>query len=786
MDFVLSWIIVPLLVAVLATGVGLLLRRVTGVQPPGGLLLPVGFGGTLLLLSVPYALGFGTAVATPTLMLASAAGFWLERGRVRASLPDHWTGLAVLAAYGLYMAPVILSKQTTFAGYTFLGDNSVHFALADHVAEHGSHTIEQPPSSYATVVDALLRSGYPLGQHFLLASVRGVVGLDVAFIYQGFLTVPIALAVLPAAEILRRGALNRPIAACLAVVAVGAYLPYSYALQGGMKEMAMILFVLSAAVLADGWLLGRDTFGTAVLLGVVAAAAFSVYSFGALPWFGLMLGAVTVVGLVRERERRRRVALAATVCAVAFAVAGLPHIITTLQFLGPGGDLLSSSTGSAVGNLVGPIRLWQSFGVWLGGDYRVPPLSVGWTYALIGVVAVAVVTGLLTAARTRQTAVLLAACTCFAVWVILPAGVYIEAKLLAILSPAVLLLAFIGARTALGSAPRVQGVLVTVVVAFAVLYSDAHAYRSVYLAPVPRLKELAAIDQRFAGQGPAFLQEFEEYGKHFLRHIDVNAAYEAYTPLPAPTRSNEQVYARWVDLDKVELEFIERYRLLVQRRSPVASRPPANFELAFRGRFYDVWRRTSAFRVLDHVPAGDDADATGRTGCAETRPAAAAARRAEGELVLAERPNSVALPIRKMGYPLSWVLAPDGQVVPAGPGRITGRMRSDAGRYRFWIRGQFGRGLTLSVDRRRIGRATAVQTPGGMALVGTAQLKAGRHHVELVRPGGSLAPANARGEGYDALFVEPLEAPRLRTAPVTAAGRACRARVDWIEAVKRR
>jgi hypothetical protein len=785
MDFVASWIILPSLLVALSLGVGLLVGRLAGVALPGGLTVAVGFGATLLVLSVPYSLGFGTAVATPMIFVIAAIGFWLGRESLATALPDRWAGLGALAAYGLYMAPVVLSGETTFAGYTFLGDNSVHFSLVDYIAQHGTHRISQPSSSFSSVTDGLLSSGYPLGLHFLLASLRGVVGLDVAFVYQPFVAAPIAMAVLPAAVILRRGGFGPRAAAALSVIAVGAYLPYSYALQGGMKEMAMILFILVAAVLADGWLTGERPVAMAVVLGLNVSAAFSVYSFGALPWFGLMLGVMALVVLIRRRAHWRSTALAALACAGAFVVAALPELVNTARFLGPGGDLLTSSTGAAVGNLLGPIRLWQAFGVWLGGDYRIPPADVNWTYALIGVVAALALAGLLTAIRSGQVAVLLVALTCFVVWLVLPAGLYIEAKLLTILSPAILLLAFLGVRSALGEHRVLEAALLAVAVGIGVLYSDALAYRAVYLAPVPRLEELQTIDERFAGQGPAMLAEFEEYGKHFLRDLDVNSAYEAYTPLQAQTRTGEPVYARWVDLDGLQLAFVERYPLLIQRRSPVASRPPADFELAFRGHYYDVWRRRGRPRVIDHLPAGTDRDPTGRVSCKLTRQAASAARNAGGELVAALRPRPIAMFVRKMAYRPGWVLAPNGQVVPKGPGRIIGELRTQGGPYRFWMRGEFGRGLTLFVDGRRVGRAQDVQTPGGMALIGEARLARGRHRIDFVRYGGNLAPANARDEGYDALFAEPLGAPTLRTISASDAAVACHTRVDWIEVVRR-
>ena len=51
---------------------------------------------------------------------------------------------------------------------------------------------------------------------------------------------------------------------------------------------------------------------------------------------------------------------------------------------------LTSSTGTDVGNLIGPIKIWEAFGVWLVDDFRLPPDRPELTYVLVGVVAVGV------------------------------------------------------------------------------------------------------------------------------------------------------------------------------------------------------------------------------------------------------------------------------------------------------------------------------------------------------------------------------------------------------------
>ena len=93
------------------------------------------------------------------------------------------------------------------------------------------------------------------------------------------------------------------------------------------------------------------------------------------------------------------------------------------------------------------------------------------------------------------------------------------------------------------------------------------------------------------------------------------------------------------------------------RRSPVASRPPADFRRVYANDYYELWRRDRAVRVLDHLPLGRlyyrdrDAELLRRP-----RARASAPVRDGGELVAAPRPEvptmGVAIPA---GRPVGWV-----------------------------------------------------------------------------------------------------------------------------------
>jgi hypothetical protein len=781
MRYLIAWIALPLVVVGASWGVGLLVERLSGLRFPNGIAVTIGFVTSFVALAVPYQLGLGAPWGGALLVVLAVTGIVLARGRLADSVPDPLTLLAALAVYGLYMAPIVLSGHTTFAGYTLLGDTSVHFSLIDYISDHGARLVSQEPSSFSSVTDGQIRIGYPLGLHYELGSVRWLLGAELSRLYQPFLATTIALAVPPVVQILRNLGIGRTLAALGALIVLAAYLPYSYALQGGIKELGMITVVLLGGWLAWELASGERPVRVAVIYGIVTAAAFEIYSWGGLPWPGLM--GLAAVGLLLWRLRDvRAVVTIGAIAVVAFAVAALPQIPDSLDFYTQGNRLLGSSSGADVGNLIGPIRIWEAFGVWLVDDFRLPPNNPEWTYALVGVVGVLALFGTIWSLQRRGTPPLIIAAAAFLVWLIIPAGLYIEAKFLTILSPAIVLLAVVGGWALVSSGRIPEAAVLVLAATLGIFISDALGYHGTYLAPTKRMDELSTINDRFSGRGPAMLDEFEEYGKHYLRDIPPVVPFDAWTPAAPSLRfPGLPVYARYYDIDVMTLPYVEQFPLLIQRRSPVASRPPSNYRSAFVGRYYEVWQRTDRPRVAGHVSLGDGEDAGATVRCGQVTRLARTAP-AGSRLVAAERPRLFAFPVRRMRpFPRGWSITQDKRVAPVGAGRTGSDFTSPGGRFTVWFRGSFGRGATVLIDGKEIGRARDVQTPQQGSDVGAVTLTAGRHRVEIVRGGGNLKPGNGQDEVYDTVFVAPDVPVRLRTVPLSQAHSLCGRHLDWIE-----
>lgn len=783
MSYLIAWIALPLLVFVASWGVGLLVEQLARVRLPNGVTITLGFVCSFLALALPYELGLGSDWGGALLIVLALAGLVAARGRLAASLPDRWTAGAALAIYVVYISPVVLSGQTTFAGYTLLGDTAVHFSLIDYLSAHGAKLVQQQPSSFSSVTSGELTIGYPLGLHFELASIRFLLGEEVSRLYQPFLATTIALAAFPAAKLLRSAGITRRLSAAAAVFVLCAYLPYSYSLQGGIKELGMITLLMMGGFLAWELASTQRPWAFAALFGVVTAGAFEIYSYGGIPWFGL-LGLAAVVSLIFSRRYHPlRAAIVGLFAVAAFAVAALPVIPDSLDFYGEGNRLLTSSTGSDLGNLIRPLQIWESFGVWLVDDFRLPPDDPEWTYVLVGLVATLVVFGVVWSIRRRAFAPLATALAALIVWLILPAGIYIDAKLLTILSTGIVLMAAVGGWALFSYGRIPEAALLVLAATIGIFVSDALAYHGLYLAPTKRLDELQTIDKRFSGQGPAMLNEFEEYGKHYLRDVPPIVPSDAWTPFPAALRTPGATYAAYYDLDAMTLPFVQQFPLIILRRSAVASRPPAQYRLVFRGRYYDVWRQTGAFLIKEHLPLGDANHAGAMPDCAEVRRMARSASPGDA-LIAIERPPAISIPVRTMKpLPRSWPLTSDQRVAPSGPGRVATSLLSGPRRYRVWFRGSFGRGATVTLDGRVVGRALSVQTPQQMSRVGSVTLSPGRHRLEIVRGGANLKPGNGQDEIYDAVFLEPETPMRAIRKPPVAARSLCGKHLDWIELV---
>lgn len=788
MSLLAAWLLFPLTFAALCAGAGLLVERASGRRIDGALLLPVGFAA-IIVVSYFFALSDGTAeLATPAVVLLGLAGAVLGRSRARSLRVDRGAAAVLALAFLLLGAPVLLSGEATFAGYTLLGDHSIHMLLADWVSNHGQASPSIAPSSYQAALSGYIDTAYPLGAHTALGALLPLSPEDVAWIYHPYLSAIAALAALCAHRLLREVVESRLLLLAGSVAASVPALVYGYHLQGSVKELATVLLIaLAAAVILEARTQAPGP-RRAIPFAVVAAAGLGVLNLAFLPWLGPL--ALVAAGVVLSRSRLRHGAVEIAAGAAFTAAFAIPSFTKLGTFRAVAENVLTSE--NEFGNLAGALQGWQAFGIWPVGDYRfglAGNTEIG--YVLIGAAALAVALGVVWVLRSRPLGVFaMAAASAIGSWYAIERGSpWADGKALMILSPALVLLAVAGIEGIRRSGRRAEAVVVGLVVIGGIAWTDVLAYRSVSLAPRDRMEELADIGEGFAGRGPTLYIEFEEFAKYFLRAAQPVGSSENWQPEP---RAGGTRFGFSSDLDQLHPDYVRRHRTLVLRRGPNASRPGADYALAWTGRYYEVWRRTARPEVIRHLPVGDNLNGSARPECGAVRELAEVAREHDALLAYVRRSGLASIvPTHFLPLPPKWVI--DGNdplsVQPTQAGRIEGALDfGDGGLYDVWLEGSFGREIEIALDGRPVGRVPAELNPRGSAMpVARVRVPAGTHTFAIIVPGGSLAPGNGPGlRLIGPLLLRPV-VPGSGTVETTAPAGAealCRTGVDWIEVVR--
>jgi hypothetical protein len=332
-------------------------------------------------------------------------------------------------------------------------------------------------------------------------------------------------------------------------------------------------------------------------------------------------------------------------------------------------------------------------------------------------------------------------------------------------SPAIVLAAGVGCLALARLLHPAAGAAAGAVLAAGVLWSNVLAYGDVWLAPHDQLAELETIGERFAGDGPALMTEYQPVGvRHFLRRLDPEGSSELRRrPIPLLDGSLLEK-GRSADLDEHRYDAIVLYRTLVLRRSPVASRPPSPFVLVWQGRWYEVWQRAEppTPAVTEHVGLGDWSSPAAPAPCATVLGLAADG----GTIGVVERPSLV-LPL----------------AVPAA-GAATAFSLPRAARVRVWLGGSVLTRVQASIDGEPAGgRGYHLGRDGQYQALGELGLGAGPHRLELAFDAPGAAPGtHAAAQPVGPVVVE--ELPVRRAVAAVDADRArevCDAPLDWVE-----
>jgi hypothetical protein len=766
MTLLAPWLLFPAVFGVVCLGAGLLLERVSGVALTGALRMPAGLALVIVLAQFTTMGSAAARLTTPLVVGVAVAGFALSAGR-RFRRPHLAPAAAAVGTFAVYAAPVVLSGKATFTGYVKLDDTATFLGFTDQLMTHGRDLAGLAPSTYEVMLLLNLGGGYPAGTFLPLGIGAQLTGQDPAWLFQPCMAFFAATAALGLYSVLGGLVRSSALRAFAAFVAAQAALLYAYSLWGGIKEVAAAAMFALAAALAPARINELQSGRALVPFAVAAAATLGVLSVFGVLWMGPLALPALVMLVRRERRPLRPVVFGVA----ATAVFAIPSLAIARHFINAYSGVSLVEASQSLGNLVRPLKVAQIFGIWPAGDFRFTPSDYTITKILIAFCALLAVCTAVYAVRRGAIRLPLIALVCVGAALVLQreSSPWIVAKALAEGSPFVVLIALAGAAVVFEAGWRVEGAIAAALVTSGVLWSNALGYHAAWLAPRSQLAELQRIGERFAGDGPALMTEYQPYGvRHFLRRLEAEGASELRAredPLADGTVLDKGGYA---DMDQFRYPDVLVYRTLVLRTSPVESRPSAPYELVSRGRFYDVWvrPRSGAPQVLEHLPLGSADDPLAIPPCSEVRSAAERAAR-EGA-VLAAATGS------------------DPLIVPLGSGALQASViLAKRARYRVWLNGSFFRKVAVDVDGKRVG---SVDTSGSLYTpFGAVSLAAGRHAVTVHYGGSLLAPASGAPVYPLGPLVFSLAGPPAAVEYVqpTDAASFCGRKLDWLEIVRR-
>ena len=335
------WVLFPLALTAVAVGCALLLEQMSRQTLPTILLPSAGFAVVLVAGHIATAWDATAEFAVPAVLALAAAGYALSLP-LRGHSIDDWGIAAVVAVYGLFAAPIVLSGESTFAGYIRLDDTATWLAMTDRLMEHGRDLSGLAPSSYEATLDVNLSGGYPVGAFPPLGIGAKLVGQDPAWVFQPYTALLAAYMAAALYVLAGRAIESRPWRALAAVAGSQSALLFGYYLWGGVKELAAAWAIGLLAALVVPLLRDRVTPLSLLPLACASAALLAVLSFGGVVWLAPVLVPPLILLL---RRRGAQTALTAGVAFLALAaVLSIPSLLQAKSFLQPSAGTLTSGT----------------------------------------------------------------------------------------------------------------------------------------------------------------------------------------------------------------------------------------------------------------------------------------------------------------------------------------------------------------------------------------------------------------------------------------------------------
>ena len=561
----------------------------------------------------------GHAVTAAAVTGVALIGCFVVFGRTRVPAGAVRIGaiVAVIGAALVVAIPFATSGRVGILGQGLVNDDMAsHLLFTEWIGSHAGPTPD------------LIKDGYPLGPHAIVAAVSKVSG---ASLIQGFAGLTGAIAVLLALTAYGvLGGILGWLRVPAAVLAASPYLAAAYLAQGAFKEpllaLALLGFTLGLPALRGIWSGTGGSARAAIPLGVIAAGTIYNYSFPGLAW---LLGAAIVWLLVialREHDLRLGERLRGARSAIALGiaipvVAALPEIFRLASFSNFKA-FSPSGTGPTVGfgNLRQPLNPLEVLGVWPSGEFRITPANsttpeiAFYLGALLALAAFA--WGLGRALSRRESALpsALLASTLLYLASLAVGTPYTQAKALAIAAPLVMVVALRGLLSADSlpgereDVPEGGGAawwpprplrpltgfavpLLTLAFVAAAAFSTLLPLRQAAVGPDYHLQEMLRMRPIVDGQNVLFLGRdnfvsWELIGSEVYAPITNHYDVEEVHPLYRATDLNAKF-----DWDNVPPFVMNKFKWVVTTSAAMQSQAPPGFTARLRTGDFILWHR---------------------------------------------------------------------------------------------------------------------------------------------------------------------------------------------------
>lgn len=800
-EMIILWAIVPLLLTLLCYGFGLAFTLIT--RRPVSFTLTVIMGFLLMAILGSFTtLGTGTAPYTAVAFgIISLVGLVVSFVWFRSRLHfDFLPSVAGLFTYVAFSLPTLAYGHPSWVGWIKLDDDSTFLAVTDRLMNVG-RTVPVPVAStfdrVLQTVFAVQGTGhfsYPVGTFIPFGVISKLTGIEKAWIFQPYLTFAAGMVAALFVLILRSRISNRILVVAMATVSSLASTIYSYVMWGGVKEIVLIIPVLLFAfavfeAVDKKSLKGPLQYGLIALLGIWSVGGTAGIGYAAPMVFIAVL-------LLLWRKNRKYFYYLLSVTAIAAA--------TLIYMLESGNQTLTNMfipIAADKGNLVRSLNMAQIMGIWPSQDFRLEPVYKPLTVLLIAIAFVFLIAGIYFSIIKSHWLLpsLVAGCIAVVSTSYFWGGIWLTGKAIAIASPIFAFVACVGLyetwlelgkdswRKLAPYRPRIVVIVLAGALGFGVIASDTYTYKSVSLAPFAQQDELRNIGKMFAGQGPTVMTEYSVYGsRYFLRALGAESVSELRVHL-IPTRDGNQVPRGYAaDIDLFDPSTIDYFNLLVIRKSPVYSRPPVNFNLAWSGRYYEVWRKMKGVAVKATLPLGGGFS-PGAVPTCQAVDSFLAQRSKTDRIYAATRTPVFTVDFTAGTLPSNWLpmFAYSGAVSFRGAGGFSRNFSVDhTGQYGMWIAGSYPGKLKVLIDGREVYSGNSVLEANLFLTnpLNDVQLSVGSHVLTVLYDTPLLMPGSDLDSVLGPIFFATQTAGNVKVKQISISKipQLCTQNLDWI------